>query len=278
MLVTDHRLAARLERAEGFANVASVEARAAADPSSGATWTEVEGTLAMFDGPGSPITQTFGLGMNAPLTERALEEIEAFFDRRGAETMHETCPLADTALLQLLPGRGYRPIEQSSVMFQQLNESRVDTAKSDPALRVRITDVSESLLWATAASRGWGDTPEAAAFVLEFGKITSRAKGMTCFIAEWNGEPAAAAALSMHGGVAILAGASTIPEFRGRGLQSALLRARLAYAAERGCDLAMMAALPGSGSQRNAERRGFRIAYTRTKWGISRVAGVMPQS
>jgi GNAT superfamily N-acetyltransferase len=247
MLVTDHALAARLERAEGLANVASVEARAAADPSSGATWTEVDGTLAMFDGAGSPITQTFGLGMNAPLTERTLEEIESFFERRGAETMHETCPLADGALLHMLPSRGYRPIEQSTVLFQSLAGSHVD-AMTDPSLRVRITGVDESLLWATTASRGWGDTPEAAAFVLEFGKITSRAKGMTCFVAEWNGEPAAAAALSMHGGVAILAGASTIPEFRCRGLQSALLHARLAHAAENGCDLAMMAALPGSGS------------------------------
>jgi len=29
-----------------------------------------------------------------------------------------------------------------------------------------------------------------------------------------------------------------------------------------------MGALPGSGSQRNAERHGFRIAYTRTKWQL----------
>jgi GNAT superfamily N-acetyltransferase len=72
----------------------------------------------------------------------------------------------------------------------------------------------------------------------------------------------------MHDGVAILAGASTVPEFRCRGLQAALLHARLEHAARAGCDLAMMAALPGSGSQRNAERRGFRIAYTRTKWAL----------
>lgn len=45
-----------------------------------------------------------------------------------------------------------------------------------------------------------------------------------------------------------------------------LLDARLRYAAENGCDLALMVARPGSGSQRNAERHGFRIAYTRLKW------------
>jgi hypothetical protein len=36
---------------------------------------------------------------------------------------------------------------------------------------------------------------------------------------------------------------------------------------ESGCDLAMMGAQPGSASQRNGERQGFRIAYTRIKWG-----------
>src|SRR5690348_14453887 len=98
--VTDHPLASRLERAEGLANVASVEARAIAEPSVGATWIEVEGTLAMFDGPGSPLTQTFGLGMLSPPTANALDEIESFFASRGADIMHETCPIGDPALLR----------------------------------------------------------------------------------------------------------------------------------------------------------------------------------
>ena len=51
----------------------------------------------------------------------------------------------------------------------------------------------------------------------------------------------------------------------------------LAYAADQGCDLAMMCALPGSGSQRNAERHGFRIAYTRIKWQLpSNFTAVQP--
>ena len=70
----------------------------------------------------------------------------------------------------------------------------------------------------------------------------------------------------MHEGTALLAGASTIPGGRRQGAQNALLDARLQTAASNGCDLAMMVAAPGSASQRNAERQGFRIAYTRTKW------------
>jgi GNAT superfamily N-acetyltransferase len=55
---------------------------------------------------------------------------------------------------------------------------------------------------------------------------------------------------------------------RRRGLQAALLEARMRYAFERGCPLAMMVTEAGSQSQRNAERKGFRIAYTRTKWRL----------
>jgi hypothetical protein len=49
-------------------------------------------------------------------------------------------------------------------------------------------------------------------------------------------------------------------------VQKALLLVRLAVAAENGCDLAMVATQPGSGSQRNVERLGFRVVYTRTKF------------
>lgn len=74
----------------------------------------------------------------------------------------------------------------------------------------------------------------------------------------------------MYGEVAVLAGASTIPEGRNLGAQNALLRSRLTYAAESGCTLAMMVTAPGSQSQKNAQKNNFRIAYTRTKWQLKK--------
>jgi hypothetical protein len=56
---------------------------------------------------------------------------------------------------------------------------------------------------------------------------------------------------------------------RRRGLQAALIEARIRYAFENGCDLLMMVAEVGGESQRNAERNGFRVAYTRTKWRLA---------
>lgn len=82
---TDRALAQRLERAEAASNASFVEARARLHSGSGACWREVSGTYAMFDGVDSPITQTFGLGMFAPLAGADLDAIEDFFaDRERA--------------------------------------------------------------------------------------------------------------------------------------------------------------------------------------------------
>lgn len=90
-----------------------------------------------------------------------------------------------------------------------------------------------------------------------------------CFLAEVDGEPGAAGVLNLHEGVALFGGAATVPELRRKGLQAALLEERMRYAYEQGSDLAMMVAEAGSNSQRNAERKGFRVAYTRLKWRLA---------
>jgi GNAT superfamily N-acetyltransferase len=263
--LVDLALARRLERAEGRAGAAFVASRARAVPEVGATWSEIAGALAMYDGVGSPITQTFALGVVAPPSDDDLAALEEFFFERGAEVNHEISPLAGVELFGRLVERGYRPVELTSVMYQPIGGTPRESA-SGP-VTVRRVGRDESALWATTAAQGWAtEGVHLEEFMRAFGAVTAAAEGTECFVAELDGTPVAAAALAIHDAVALLAGASTRPEWRGRGAQAALLRARLRHAAESGCDLAMMGALPGSASQRNAERQGFRIAYTRVKW------------
>jgi hypothetical protein len=261
----DVALARRLEKTEGHGNAAFVEAQAKIDPASGAIWKKAGGTFAMFAGVGSPITQTFGLGIHEPVTDFDLNAIERFFTTRGSAVFHETCPLAGVEVFAKLAERGYRPCELSSVMFQPINAStRVEAA---PGLRVRIVSKDEGALYGKISAQGWSEHPEFMPYIEGFAKLSVAVA--TCFIAEQNGEPIATAALFVHEGTALLAGASTVPSGRRQGAQNALLDARLRHAASNGCDLAMMVAGPGTASQRNAERQGFRIAYTRTKWQLN---------
>jgi hypothetical protein len=268
LILSDLALARRLERAEGRGNADFVETRAKVFPASGACWIEVAGAYAMFDGPKSPITQTFGLGLFDKITAAELDTIEEFFRKRGAPIDHEISPLADPALLPLLNERGYHPIEFTSVMRRPIRDGiRIVTPRND-RIRVRLIRANEVELFAQTSAKGWSEFTEFAGSIVEFAQIQAQKSGSHSFIAELDGKPIATGALILNDGVALLAGASTIPEGRKQGAQLALLESRLRYAAEHGCDLAMMGAVPGSASQRNAERQGFRIAYTRIKWRL----------
>jgi GNAT superfamily N-acetyltransferase len=262
----DLTLAGQLELAEGAANRAFVEARAAMAPEVGATWLARGGAYALFDGVGSPLTQTFGLGLDGSLHADDLDAIEAFFLERGAAVHHETCPLAP-GVLALLTARGYVPIEYSTVLYRPIAPDL--EARRSAGVAVRRAGSEEADRWAEVAAAGWADeAPDLQSFLLGVGRVSARAAGSAAFLAEIDGRPIASAALSVLGPVAVLAGASTVPAARRRGAQRALLDARLRAAADQGCVLAMMAAAPGSASQRNAEREGFRIAYTRVKWAL----------
>jgi hypothetical protein len=266
MPFSDLSLSKRLERAEGHACVEYAEARRRLYPDSGATWIECAGAYAVFDGVDSPITQSFGLGIFEELTPSALDVIERFFHDRAAPVLHEVSPLAGIAALDLLCRRNYRPIEISNVLYRPVEQPATD---GQSRISVRVIGAEEAQLWTNVSAKGWAhEHPELLDFLLQLGAISTARQESPSFLAAIDGAPGAAGVLSMHDKVALFGGASTIPELRCRGLQAALLQERMRYAFDHGCDLAMMVAVPGSNSQRNAERKGFRIAYTRTKWKL----------
>ena len=264
----DIDLARRLERTEAQGSIQFVEARARVFPDRGATWIKVAGTYAMFDDVGSPVTQTFGLGVFEPVTAEQMDTIEEFFQSRGAAVFHEVCPLADPSVPQLFRDRNYHPVEFSNVLYRPISvDLRLDATRNED-IKVRAVQRNEMDLWAQTASEGWSEFTEVADFMRELNQVAAQSEGLK-FLAELGGQAIATGAMTIAGDVALMAGASTIPAARRQGAQLALLEERLRYAAAHGCTVGMMVTLPGSGSQRNSERHGFRIAYTRTKWGLS---------
>ncbi len=269
MIYSDKNLSQKLERTEARANADFVETRAAMFPESGAQWIEAGGAYAMFDAPESPLTQTFGLGLFGEITGAELDEIEDFFKQRNAPVFHEVSPLADASLLELLNGRGYQPIELTSVMYLPLEEKTFSERAENERIKVRIIEKGEEKLWAKTSAEAWShEMKELGEFMLKFGEISASGAGAFPFIAELDGNPVATGMLYIYDDAAMLAGASTIPDARRQGAQTALLDARLRFARSRNCRIAIMGASPGSQSQRNAETNGFRIAYTRTKWHL----------
>ncbi len=268
-ILVDREFSKRLERTEGSANASFVEARQRLQPEVGAAWKNIAGTYVMFDGVASPLTQTFGLGMFEPCSDAVLDQIEAFYQQHGATVCHEVSPMTATEDMLRLGERGYRPIELTAILYKQFGKIEIPLI-ADTRLVVRAIDESRTQEWARAAAKGWEANADFEQMIFEFSLITAERDPSLAFFVEIDGQIVATGAMFLSEKTALLAGASTIPQWRNLGAQRALLNHRLKIAQEMGCDLAMMGALPGSGSQRNAQRQGFQIAYTRTKWQLHR--------
>jgi GNAT superfamily N-acetyltransferase len=266
MTSTSVELARRMEATDAYNNSEFARTYTRLVGIEGEPALEIAGGWASFAGVDSPMTQAFGVGMTELVTEQDMERLEEFYSSRGAATNIEICPYSDPSLLELVAKRGYRPVEFSNVFVSPVESAGQGAQARDSQLAVRVAGLAEEPVWSRAVATAFLANAEVKPFWLDVFKTFFHMPGMLCFIAELEGVPVGGGLMLLREGVAALATTSIQPEFRNRGAQTALLEARLAVARQRGCDLAMVTTMPGTVSQRNVERQGFRIAYTRCKF------------
>ena len=218
---------------------------------------EAGGGTVAFAGANSPLTHAVGIGMKGPVTGPDLDRIETFFHDRGAPSNIDLCPLADPTLFEGLGRRGYRITEFNNVLYLPLGNSLA------PPTNIRTALPRERDVWSRTMVAGFFERDDLSDDEPRIGEALFDMPGAIACIAEVDGAPAAAAAARIDEGVMSLFGDSTLPRFRGRGLHKRFIEFRLACAGSSGCALAYAATLPGSISQRNYWRAGFRIAYTK---------------
>jgi GNAT superfamily N-acetyltransferase len=266
-------LARRIELAEAQAAVQGAEVMKRMHPEMKGAVERIAGGFAVYCGANSPITQAVGLGLDGPVSEDAFDRLEDFYRSRGETVRVETCPLADHSLFEIYGRRCYRVTEFSSVLARPLGEEAKMQSWPAPAAGVTIARASqdETSLWTETVCQGFAEHYPVTDGLREIMKMFAMGSSAECFLARVDGEIAGGGTLSIRGGVAGLFWASTLPAFRNRGVQTALLQTRLAQAEEAGCDIAVSLTQPGSTSQRNIMRQGFQVLYTRVKfekaWG-----------
>lgn len=259
----DLDLARRLEMAEARACRECAESFQRLHPDFPVAVEEIGGGYAVFAGVDSPVTQAIGVGLNGEVSDSELDRLQDFFSSRGAATAVELCPLIDMSLYERFAKRGFHLLEVSDVLFRRLPMANGGAHAMPSDVTVRRAAPDEAKLWTKTVAQGFAEHFPVTQAMLDV--MEGFFSAACCFLAFADGSVAGGAAVSAHGGVCGLFGASTLPDFRRRGIQSALLAARVAWATEQGCDVAVSIAQPGSASHRNIERRGFRVAYTRTK-------------
>ena len=270
MLFADVVLVARIERAECRLLADCAAAAARRRPDSRAFVQELAGGVVIYAGPDSPFNKLAGLGFEGALDEERLAEVERAFAERGAPAQAEVAVLGDPFVSALLTRRGYVLENFENVLGLRLPAANLPDIGA--GIGVSVADETDHDAWLDVIVAGFAspDTqgvPSHEAFSREvmdrdIGDMVT-ASGFVRYLAYRDGVVGGGASLRLWDGVAQLCGAATAPAHRRRGLQTALLAARLADAARQGCDIAVVTTQPGSKSQQNVQRQGFELLYTR---------------
>ncbi|MEI5101052.1 GNAT family N-acetyltransferase [Streptomyces sp. PmtG] len=269
-LFCDIELGERIERAEVELVTTGSEAALGREGGADGFVVPLAGGVACCTEAGSPLNKVAGLGFHGVPADDALDAVERAFAARGVAVQVELAHLGDPAVGEALTARGYRLVGFENVLGRALRELPEQVAP--PGIEVRVSVDSEFDQWLDTVVGGFAhpDTQGVASHeefprdVLERAvRDLTAAAGMRRYVALVDGQVAGAASMRVAQGIAQLTGAATLPAYRRRGVQSALLAARLAEASARGCELAVVTTQPASKSQRNTQRRGFTPLYTR---------------
>jgi GNAT superfamily N-acetyltransferase len=278
MILTGPEFAHALESAEATHLSRQVAAYRELRGDSAARTVAISGGIAAITNPafGRKLNHVTGFAMGTPALATELAQLESTYAERGLETQIDICPHAHDSALAVLAERDYTVNAFSNTYVRYLKPSDTDAVIGtgievvcDQAL-AGATFVADSI--AGFSVQAINRPP---ALLEALAQIALHRSDTLLFAAIIDGQIAGTAGMSLiETSVGLLAHlyiASTLPAYRGRGVQLALLRARLLAARSAGCTLASVTARPANTSARNTERAGFSLAYTKSTF-IKRVA------
>lgn len=238
----------------------------------GASTLSVGGGRALCGKAGSPLNKVLGLGLGVDVSDQDLDAIDEFYDAHEIPAQIELCPLAVPDVPSRLAARGYvlQAFENQLVAPLEHALQSPDASPLDAAFTLgAVATADEAEQWVDAVSRGFAAgeranssgeetlPPEVLDAIRGF-----EHEGITRYLVRTDGRAVGGGASYIFDGVLALAGTATLPAYRGRGIQHAVVR-RMLHDARGRADLAMATTEPGSRSQRTFERSGFTVAYTR---------------
>jgi GNAT superfamily N-acetyltransferase len=263
MQFVDKAFARRLEACEERPQVMYAHAFQKIRPEVGAQEEEICGGHMVFAGLGSPIGRATGIGLNRAITGEDLDRIEAFYRRHKAPSQVDLTPMHTPETFEMFKQRGYAVAELNNVLYRRLDGAEkpapvpagFEIRRSSRAEAEVTGAIVESAFFPDGAPEGFRglmaplyQMENALAFV-----ATHQAKPVAC---------GTGIVIPEHT-VFALCGAGTLADYRGRGLQTALFEARMQAALKAGCEYAVVVTQGGTTSERNAERLGFRVAYSK---------------
>lgn len=203
--------------------------------------------------------------VGGPAEPRDVESVLALFEQYGMTPRFEIAPGAiSSALAKLLSERGF--IHTQSDPIHILTEREVNERPGSDIQIHRVGSVEALDSFKTTYVRAWQVEAWLAPILQSYVERWLQVSGWTLYLATGGELPVGIGVLFETGDAAYLADAATIPQFRGRGVQSALIARRVADASQSSPRLVFSRAEFGSVSQRNLERGGLQSQYSVTIW------------
>jgi len=218
--------------------------------------------------PGTWVNTSIGLGMKGPVSGEALARLVEIHQGAGVEPRVEVCPFAHPSVLKHLEEWGFAVRGFENVFFRALDTPvPAPAVPALPGVRLTVVDPRDGPVaaeYAGVVAAGFAEpgAPGAADIALTRA-IVDHPRTVCVAAFDPAGRLVGGGAVELHGEISALFGLVVAPAFRGRGLQGALIAARLRLAAERGARVATISSRPGVPTERNARRMGFQTAYTR---------------
>ncbi|CAL5874232.1 uncharacterized protein PFLUO_LOCUS8520 [Penicillium psychrofluorescens] len=224
-------------------------------------------TMPEFQG---KMNRVVGFGTTGPVDEADVRELESTYAAIGLHPEIHLGPGAHPSALPCLRAAGYTSQGVLNTYVYSLKNHEIPVARQGATAagsvieQVSAQDSSERFIQASIA--GFEDGGRSAHLLRVLAQIATLRADTRLFLATIDGEIAGSAALAVvdtpTGSVGHLYLDSTLPCYRGRGVQAGLIQARLAAAQRLRLSLVTTITRPGTGSARNSERAGLQLAYT----------------
>jgi len=194
-----------------------------------------------------------------------LDELFTHYEDQGISFRVEVTPLNGTEkVFRKLSEKGFY---QSGFHCSFLGEANdVVIKESTDEIGIKRLEMDEFTLFADIYIRSFGLPAFIKEGVRQNNEVLYDVPGWEFYLASYRGEPAGISALYIEDDVATLSTAATLPEYRGLGIQSALIGKRIQSAKEKGATYIASEAAFGSGSHRNMLRAGLSLGYTKSLW------------
>lgn len=209
------------------------------------------------------------MGLDGPVSRDDVERVIEWYTSSGIEPRFEICPYVHPDFLRNCEAAGLLIRAFENIFWRPLGSSeRLLQAGALPTgVEIRFIDRSDPAAvrqYGECIARGFapeGEGPRGED-VDAYSRVAAHRR-TTSMLAVLGDRCIGGGAVEVAGEMASLYAASVLPEFRRRGIQQAMIAARLDHAAAQGARFATIGARPGIGTNRNALRMNFQVAYTK---------------